>query len=81
MGMGEPLANYENTINSIKKLNSNFINKYKATDACLHENQVCERGNQIQIELCSLVTVAAPDLLDENIRAGCLFNNFYWSSN
>ena len=24
MGMGEPLANYENTINSIKKLNSNL---------------------------------------------------------
>ena len=58
-----------------------IINKYKAADVCLHENQVCERGNQIQIELCSLVTVAAPDLLDENIRAGCLLNNFYWSSN
>ena len=41
------------------------------------------RGNQIQIELCSPVTLTAPDLLDEIILARMSFkhNVVYWSSN
>ena len=64
MGMGEPLANYENTINSIKKLNSNLGLNFGARNITVSTvglvPQILKLAQEnIQINLA--VSIHAPD--------------------